>query len=874
MDQLNSHKLRHQAKSLICEICAYSCKRKNELRNHMLAKHSGEEKQPSAYQCKYCTYTTCYKQALQNHENCKHTKLKEFRCALCFYFSFSSISLFLHKRKAHGYVPGDKAWLENYAAKEKERNSAELVQDFYNKPSTVPKEQSTKELPPSQRELSELSRAADVTVPGSQALDEVNAVNVISQETVSEVTTSSSPSCMKSSEEYCTLVLTALSNAEEQSANHTSSTATCNEAQEMADLSKSTRSAEEDIAVPDGECEPSDVDDSYEPQNVSDSQVVEAETYRTPEEEGKDDTATEQNMGLKSEVRLKDMKKYDKDQAEAMVLGGQVQMLVVPSKHVYRCDKCSYVTCKESTLKYHSQTLCQGRIKRHKCKSCGTEFKHKRGLDNHMTNKCPTQPTANTHLVAKETFKEGFKQLTERTSDQTEHLTSQIDFSADSNHQRKDVSTSSRKGSQKSKREKINQHVKKVSVSQKKSLFTKVHGKFKCKLCSFSSVRRATVERHLRKHQVVPGKVAQKTQIFSCPSCAFKCSQRQVLHSHEKRGCMKPGDIQCTMCCFIAKSQVTLTRHIMSIHDRKKPDATKPRALHCKHCTFTCKKEKGMTQHVARKHKAVKPYCCQYCSFSTTTRHTCDVCDKTFGTVTKLRQHMTRIHDKHPTHFCSFCDFSSYTPGDVKRHSLRCHTGDLEHACSQCDAHFSSVIALQNHCKRAHQLQVCLSCRQCDYTCSNEVTLKTHQLNKHAQLKCTTCQESFETKESLEMHRRTHLTHRCQLCPFAAKTRQLLAQHLLNEHEDGSLDDKPLRCSTCPFACFHQLVLEQHLRSHGGKRLYRCTDCEYSTPNKQKITWHIRIHTGEKPYSCELCSYTCTDSSRLKVSLSFITTTV
>ncbi|XP_048391224.1 zinc finger protein 142 isoform X2 [Stegostoma tigrinum] len=122
-DQLSSHKLRHQGKSLICEVCGFACKRKYELQKHMQVKHSKDYEMP-LYQCQYCSYQTRYKQALLNHENCKHTKHKEFRCALCTYRTFSNTSLFFHKRKVHGYVPGDKEWLENYAKEEMAMNSS------------------------------------------------------------------------------------------------------------------------------------------------------------------------------------------------------------------------------------------------------------------------------------------------------------------------------------------------------------------------------------------------------------------------------------------------------------------------------------------------------------------------------------------------------------------------------------------------------------------------------------------------------------------------------------------------------------------------------------------------------------------------------
>ena len=396
MDQLNSHKLRHQDKSLICEICAYACKRKYELRNHMLAKHSGEEKPPSAFKCKYCTYTTCYRQALQNHENCKHTKLKEFRCALCLYSSFSSISLFLHKRKAHGYVPGDKAWLENYAAKEKERNSTGFVEDFYNKRSAAHEQNE----PPS---TSRRERCAPPGAAGHSASTEAESgttVEEVPHEVVDEGV-SDSPPTVNSPEEYCTLILTTLSttdyqtpalqNTEENCANPTAP-------HEKAAVSTSTNSSEKDnVAMPHEECDPRDLEDSYKPLNNSTSQSEEPRKCPTPEVEIDDETIGSilppvHNQPSDFEVRLKAMKKHDQDQAEAMVLEGRVQMLVVPTKDAYRCDKCSFVTFEKNALKHHSRTLCHGKMKEHKCQACGAQFKQRRGLDSHLVKKCPMLP--------------------------------------------------------------------------------------------------------------------------------------------------------------------------------------------------------------------------------------------------------------------------------------------------------------------------------------------------------------------------------------------------------------------------------------------------------------------------------------------------
>ncbi|XP_035995582.1 zinc finger protein 142-like [Fundulus heteroclitus] len=837
LDQLKSHELRHQAKSLMCEICAYACKRKYELRNHMLAKHCAEEEEEeksTAYKCKYCAYSTRYRQALQNHENCKHTKLKEFHCALCSYSSYSNVSLFLHKRKAHGYVPGDAAWLENYAAKEKERSSAEFVEDFYRKSSVA------HELP------GQPASGTQQNQPGSGPVCD-------SGHEAASFRSAGSP------EQFCTLVLTTLTSTEEQSTallnqgeNHKSNAPDAT--QETLGPSTPTSSLDQDNAdMQDGPCEQSDVEDAAEPPTSQAAESV-------------DDRAS------RSEVRLKALRKHDKDQAEAMVLEGRVQMLAVPSEDV------------------DGVSLHRGRMKGHECRSCGVTFKQRRGLDCHLKKKHPSLPEDTTTSISISngllTSVENPAAAVETRSDQMEPLSSANEMKG---QQGEACSSPGRRTTvpEPPAREvqanmlpddqiQMERSTKRPKLSQSRTFYVRKGGKFKCKLCRFSSAKLAAVKRHLLTcretlAQIVPEKInegKERAKIMTGPS-----EEPQLLgassDNHENKGCMKPGDVQCPVCCFVAKSKRSLTRHTRSEHEEGALQDPAQKRLR--------RVEQSAS---SRKRRGALPHRCSYCPFSTSRRyrleehsslhtgvgrHSCDVCSKTFGAAAKLRQHRTRVHDRRPTHFCPLCDFAGYAPDDVGRHRRRCHSGELRHACGHCDARFGSEVALRNHCKRAHRLQVSFTCQTCDFRCSSKVTLKHHQQSSHPEVKCTTCQEAFQTKESLDVHQRTHLAHPCQLCAFAARTRQLLGQHLLSEHEGGTSEDKPLRCSTCDFACRHQLVLEQHLREHGSKRMYKCTDCEYATRNKQKITWHIRIHTGERPYSCERCSYTCADPSRLKL---------
>nr|XP_057937652.1 zinc finger protein 142 isoform X2 [Doryrhamphus excisus] len=824
MDQLNSHKLRHQAKSLMCEICAYVCKRTYELRNHMLAKHSVEGKQASVYKCKYCTYTTRFRQALQNHENCIHTRLKQFCCALCPYSSFSSISLFLHKKKTHGYVPGDKTWLQNYAAKERQRNSSNMLHNVCNEPLTC-------------NERSKLSTEEAPTDFGAN--EAPAAIGSLNDEEVSPLGTSP---------EYCTLVLTTVT-ADNETAilpNEDASPLHCN------------KSVQDKILMVHEEVEKSPAADSHE---------SEQEPLELDHECGSSQFPSEKNQ-LEC---LKPKRAQEKDQADAMVLEGRVQMLVVPSKYGHGGDRSSSMTRKEKTLKLPQH---------HECQACGAQFKQRRGLSSHLSKKCPAIPRKIQTFtgIAVTPTEDGVDPDTSKNPAGTiSHEECLV--------QQKDTATSeSAYMFTEADHEQSNTQTERLSEVRHGDISVQ-NGTFMCSLCSFSSVRLATVNRHVSICQKPLQIMERKTVSKDKKSESIQITEEQSGEEFVKRpgevsSAMSNGglrkaldlpeksnELHCSMCPFVDKSKIS-TNHINK--------NCRPMRLN-QSATLTSKQERGKTR---LKQQDAALHTCSYCSFSTTRRyrleeheslhtgigrHTCDICNKTFGALTKLRQHKVRIHDKRPSQACTLCDYRGYALDDVRRHTLRCHTGEMHHICLHCEVRFSSEVALRNHCKRVHQLQVLLSCKQCDYSCSDKATLRTHQQSKHTAKNCTTCQESLGTKESIKAHRRTHLAHQCQLCPFSSKTKQLLAQHLLDEHEDGCLLDKPLGCSSCPFACQHPLVLEQHLRSHGGKRVYQCTDCKYTTGNKQKMTWHVRIHTGEKPYRCENCSYTCIDPSRLKV---------
>lgn len=878
MDQLNSHKLRHQEKSLICEICAYSCKRKTELRRHMQLKHStNAEIQPPVYQCKFCPYSTKHRQALHSHENCRHTRTRVFCCALCRYTTFSNTGLFLHKKKTHGYVPGDVGWLERYAEKEKERDSTDLAQNFFTKTTTQSADLEC-------REQTINTEQANETIGDSQNIsgfdnNEDEAVTAIPGET--DNVPAREEACKLSEEhqspsdeeQHCTPIFTSQTNTQ-ITLSSAASVGTC------------------DVNSPEPTAEDDNDDTAY-----CDERTDNLPAVTQTENNSKELEVCQSEIPSASESRLQLMRRQDKDQAEALVLEGRVQMLVVQTQdNMYRCSHCTYVTKKQAALIRHTRSSCQVMKAALRCQDCGMTFKQQRSLNTHRSRKCrPLQKE-------KRTFADVKMSKLSHSKDDTHTIA--IRHNPGCFTKQPEISEVTGDDSVESTETGLGEEHHDISGCVEDA------GRYTCKVCHFSSVRKVTMDRHcatctgnaekdqsefrqqfeleddpsesdydpeengedLSERGSVDETPQDPKPRFSCPNCPFVCHQKRALTSHETKGCLKPGELQCPHCSFVSKSERSLNRHVQG--HRKDQHAIKEKTqgkLQCELCSFTCKQERCLKQHVAVKHDGVRPHQCRFCSFSTTRRyrleahesmhtgvgrHCCELCGQTFGTTSRLRLHHQRIHEKQPTHFCSFCDYKAYNFNDINRHNLSCHAGDQSHLCTQCDARFSSDVALKQHSNRVHPDTNSLSCAHCGFTCNRQADLKAHLQCDHSDRNSATA----EDKQS-----KSSIIYQCLVCSFSAHKRLLLVQHMLDQHEDGPAEEKTHKCDVCGFSCTHQLVFDQHVRSHGGTYLYKCTECEFSTRNKQKITWHIRTHTGEKPYRCEKCNYACADPSRLKV---------
>uniref|UniRef100_A0A8C5U1J8 Zinc finger protein 142 n=1 Tax=Malurus cyaneus samueli TaxID=2593467 RepID=A0A8C5U1J8_9PASS len=876
-DQLSSHKLRHQGKSLICEVCGFACKRKYELQKHMQVKHSQNYQVP-VFQCQYCTYQTKYKQALLNHENCKHTKQKEFRCALCSYCTFSNTSLFFHKRKIHGYIPGDKDWLENYASKELEISSSEALFGYELSAAlhvdAMPLLEHDAAPPESSSEAENGVGEGEQSCPASSALEDDcmqgDAATGSAELTVSE-----------DAAESCTLHLEALNVSSGPLLEHLTGEACVTQSESMEMLScKQPPAAYEMLGPQDG----LGLEDSGN--TLEDIPDFEEEDVGVPEDEVKGNVAAGDNQGKdtdmatssdnargSSESLLKALRKQDKEQAETLVLEGRVQMLVMQSEsQVFKCEKCSYITRKEKSMSLHSKASCQSRRTPLLCQECGASFKQRRGLNTHLLKKCPVLLKNNKILKPTSQEPPGLCQPADQPGDNgTETAESEKGSSEESRHAESPWEA-----------ELLPDKTQAVGSPLTGAQTSGCHPSEKSLLGDSTEMAEEPPQQGdgtepggvARASQ--PGKPSEKYRLeggkLHCNACSFVCSRVTTITSHVEDGCRNLEQFWCSLCPETFRSRELAL-------DTAPPKATLPkrRRFSCPTCPFTCHQERAMKTHKKRGCVTLGEFRCASCPFTSKVAKAlrlhrrlhrkhyskrpqlqCRQCEFTCKQARCLRQHVRIKHEGVKPHKCHYCEFSTTRRYRLEAHQSL-HTGVGRIACGICSQTFGTNSKLRIHRLRVHEKTPTHFCPLCDYSSylQNDITRHVNSCH-HGELNfgCSRCEARFSSETALKQHvLRRHeekVSYGCPRCSFVCHSEATLKCHVQKQHPH-------LECSTCKETFATREALEEHKTQHFS---HRCELCSFAAKERQQLVRHYMeshepAEPQDKPLHCPFCDFAC-----------------
>lgn len=132
---------------------------------------------------------------------------------------------------------------------------------------------------------------------------------------------------------------------------------------------------------------------------------------------------------------------------------------------------------------------------------------------------------------------------------------------------------------------------------------------------------------------------------------------------------------------------------------------------------------------------------------------------------------------------------------------------------------------------------------------------------------CDLCHRNFQTKRSLNAHRKIH-NFMCDNCGRFFKNKQDIISHLQNHSKKNSkgaslqCEKKQFKCDTCHKLFVTRSGLNKHSKIHSGN-LFKCDICDKRFTEKGNLVCHKRIHTGEKPFQCPICKRDFTQKSSL-----------
>ncbi|NXP30284.1 ZN142 protein, partial [Leiothrix lutea] len=896
-DQLSSHKLRHQGKSLICEVCGFACKRKYELQKHMQAKHSQNYQVP-IFQCQYCTYQTKYKQALLNHENCKHTKQKEFRCALCSYCTFSNTSLFFHKRKIHGYVPGDKDWLENYASKELEISSSEALfgcelgaalhvdasssltgkeqwvkekpsqvesqgEDSYQQVFMVPHLEQDAAPPESSGEAERAMGEGEQSCPIADSALEDDCVQGVAATGSTELTVSEDVA------ESCTLHLETLNVSSDPLLEKLTGEAcvaqpesvemlSCKEppvayemlgSQDGLGLEDSGNTLED---IPDFEEEVDVQEDKVVKGNhhkvVADTEVTETTQAKLPEawlsmlktpERGRlpvpeDVTTSGDNVRGGSESVLKALRKQDKEQAETLVLEGRVQMLVVQSES--QVFKCE--KCSYITRKEKSMSL-------HSKASCQSRRAplvcHECGAS------FKQQRGLNTHLLKKCPVLLKNKIL-KPTNQEAPGPCQPADQPGDNGTE---TAESEKGGSEESghaegswEAELLPDKTQAAGIPLAGAQTSGCHASEKSLLGHSTEVAEEPpqqgggTEPGGAAGASQAGKPSEKYRLeggkLHCNACSFVCSRIITITSHVEDGCRNLEQFWCSLCPEAFRSRRALKSHCAEKH------IVHPKEDEAQRTELP----EGDPLNVEKDQPSELPL---------------DAAPPK-ATLPKRRRFS-----------CPTCPFTCHQERAMKTHKKRGCVTLGEFRCTSCPFTSKVAKALRLH-RRLHRKHYSkrpqLQCRQCEFTCKQARCLRQHVRIKHEGVKphkCRYCEFSTTRRYRLEAHQSLHTgvgRIACGICSQTFGTNSKLRIHRLRVHEKTPTHFCPL----CDYSSYLQNDITRHVNScHHGELNFGCSRCEARFSSETALKQHVlRRHEEKVSYSCPHCDFVCHSEATLK----------
>lgn len=227
----------------------------------------------------------------------------------------------------------------------------------------------------------------------------------------------------------------------------------------------------------------------------------------------------------------------------------------------------------------------------------------------------------------------------------------------------------------------------------------------------------------------------------------------------------------------------------------------------------------------------------------------CFKCKKVAGSLSRFREHLTKVHKIKVGHQCVCGRFFQDTVSYNK------HVGNkwykmYHHECQECKGIYPSVASLKSHIMRIHD--------------GKAEELIQNQAEKLGDFPCLKCETLFHHEQHLIDH-----TENLSDCDVAVKDDKM-AEKELNDMEvaymleDGKEEkttygnimagekEPPHICPCCNDSFTRRSNLQRHLLRHLTQGTHLCLICGNKFKGKDGLQRHLNQHMS-KPYNCTSC---------------------
>lgn len=359
---------------------------------------------------------------------------------------------------------------------------------------------------------------------------------------------------------------------------------------------------------------------------------------------------------------------------------------------------------------------------------------------------------------------------------------------------------------------------------------------------------------------------------YHCLKCRKHFMRLERLEFHEMRHNENMDEFICSTCGKEFSGENSLYEHYLFVHKGARPHV-------CEVCGKSFQLKARLKEH-HRKHTGEKPYQCEICGLRSmtthalkfhkkshlSTRHTCEICGKSFLKKQNLNEHLEKHWKKDKNislsqvFTCPVCNCDLPTFRMLKHHMIGNHQLDRQdplimkqkplYECNECQEKFKHQMSLKAHKEKVHEGKIILRIFQCDM-CKAEFRIKQMLINhikrKHSdekQYKCGQCNMRFTDIKTLYHHMLLHTSNKPFICEYC--NMNFRRKDTRDAHRRKHTNNRPYKCTDCNKSFGSCVSRSNHRKKIHGDNETECPECGEKCSDTQDIRIHLNNHLGEK----------------------------